>query len=107
LQHIREAHTSKVAGNFGVGKPVSNLQRYVYWPIMQEDVAQYIRGRILCCTNKHNNMKQCLYHPLPIPTRPWESISLDFVRGLPTTRKRHDYLFVVVDIQHNVHYHSL
>jgi hypothetical protein len=39
LQLIKEAHTSKVAGHFGVGKIVSNLQRYVYWPRMQEDVA--------------------------------------------------------------------
>jgi hypothetical protein len=60
LQLIREAHTSKVAGHFGVGKIVSNLQRYVYWPRMQEDVAQYIRGCILCCTSKPNNRKQGL-----------------------------------------------
>jgi hypothetical protein len=97
LQLIREAHTSKVAGHFGVGKIVSNLQRYVYWPRMQEDVAQFIRGCILCCTNKPSNRKQGLYHPLPVPTRPWDNISMDFVGGFPTTRKGHDYLFVVVD----------
>jgi len=28
LQLIREAHTSKVAGHFGVGNTVANLQRY-------------------------------------------------------------------------------
>jgi hypothetical protein len=26
-------------GEFGFGKIVSNLQRYVYWPIMQDNVA--------------------------------------------------------------------
>jgi hypothetical protein len=65
---------------------------------MQEYVALYIRGCILCCTNKSNNKKQSLYHPLPIPTRPWESISMDFLGGLPTMQKGHDYLFVVVDM---------
>jgi hypothetical protein len=49
------------------------------------------------CTNKPNNRKQGLYHPLPIPTQPWESISMDFVGGLAATRKGHDYLLVVVD----------
>ena len=76
---IREAHTSKVARDFGVGKIVANLQRYVYWPRMQEYVTRYIRGFILCCTNEPSNKKQGLYHPLPIPTRPWESISILFV----------------------------
>jgi hypothetical protein len=80
-----------------LGRQLSNLQRYVYWPKMQEDVARYIRGCILCCTSKPNNRKQGLYHPLHVPTQPWESISMDFLGGLPKTKKGHDYLFVVVD----------
>jgi hypothetical protein len=81
---------------------VSNLQSYVYWPKMQEVVARYIRGCILCCTNKPSNMKQVLYRPLPIPTQPWEIISIDFLGGLPTTRKGYDYLFMVVDRFNNM-----
>lgn len=84
---IREAHTSKVAGNFGVRETVANLQRYVYWPKMQEQVARFIRGCMLCCTRKPSNRKEGLYHPLPVPTRPWEIISMDFVGSLPTTRR--------------------
>jgi hypothetical protein len=64
---------------------------------MQEDVARYIRGCILYCTNKSSNRKHGLYHPLLVPTQPWKIISMDFVGGLPTTRKGHDYLFMVVD----------
>lgn len=64
---------------------------------MQEDVVWLIRGCIICCIGKPSNRKQGLYHPLPIPTRPWDSISMDFVGGLPTTRKGHDYLFVVAN----------
>jgi hypothetical protein len=52
---------------------------------------------MLCCTNKTSNMKQGLYHPLPIPTQTLEIISMDFVGGFPKTRKGHDYLFMVVD----------
>lgn len=82
LQRIREAHTSKVIGHFGVGKTVANLQMYVYWPKMQEQVARFIRGCMLCCINKPSNREQNLYHPLPIPTHPRESISMDFMGGL-------------------------
>jgi hypothetical protein len=54
---------------------------------MQEYVALYIRGCLLCCTSKPNNRKQGLYHPSHVPTQPWEIISMDFVGGLTTTMK--------------------
>jgi hypothetical protein len=51
----------------------------------------------LCATSKPSNRKLGLYTPLPVPSLPWESISMDFVGGLPMSRKGHDYLYVVVD----------
>jgi hypothetical protein len=94
---IREAHSSLIAGHFGVGKTVANLQRYCYWPKMNESVSRYVRGCSLCATSKPSNRKLGLYTPLPVPSRPWESISMDFVGGLPMSRRSHDYLYVVVD----------
>jgi len=57
LPLIREDHTSKVAGHFGVGKTMANLQKYVYWPTMQEQVASFKGGCMFCCTNKPSNGK--------------------------------------------------
>jgi hypothetical protein len=94
---IREAHSSLIAGHFGVGKTVANLQRFCYWPKMNESVLRYVWGCSLCATSKPSNQKLGLYTPLPVPSRPWESISMDFVGGFPMSRKGHDYLYVVVD----------
>ena len=80
-----------------MNKTLLNLRQYFFWPKMQDDVTKYCRGCKLCCTSKLSNRKMGLYLPLPVPARPWESISMDFLGGLPHSRRVHDYLFVVVD----------
>jgi len=94
---IREAHTSLISGHFGVSKAIAQLQRFYYWPRMNETVSRYINGCTLCATSKPSNRKLGLYTPLSIPSPPWESVSMDFVGGLLNSRKGYDYLYVVVD----------
>ena len=50
----------------------------------------------LChCQTEHQEAR--LYTPLPTPSRPWESISMDYMSGLPSTKHGNDCVFVVVD----------
>ena len=80
---MREAHSSLIAGHFGVSKTVAHLQRYFYWPRMVESFSHFIRGCSLCATRNPSNRKLGLYMPLQVPSRPLESVAMDFVGGLP------------------------
>jgi len=84
-------------GNFGVGKDMAHLWIFFYWPQMKEIVTKYVKGCVMCSTCKPTNRKLGLYSPLPVPSHQWESISMDFVGGLPMLKRGHDYLYVVVD----------
>jgi hypothetical protein len=94
---IREAHYSWMAGHFGVEKIVAILQKHFPWPKLRQDVKNYIRSCIACAIAKIAIEKQGLYTPLPTPERPWESISMDHMYGLSSTKQGNDYVFVVVD----------
>ncbi|KAL3577705.1 hypothetical protein D5086_019209 [Populus alba] len=47
--------------------------------------------------SKHRKQNTGLYTLLPLPTCPWQDVSIDFVLRLPRTAKKHDYIFMVVD----------
>jgi hypothetical protein len=77
---------------------IALLQCYCYLLRMYEIMSKYVNGCVMCATRKLSNIKLGLYMPLPIPSRPWESVFMDFVGGFPMSSKGHDYLYVVVDI---------
>ena len=70
----------------------------VYWRGVYRDVSDYVRSCVSCAQNKASHLTAAdLLHPLPIPARRWETISLDFVGPLPKTPSGHDFLLNVVD----------
>jgi hypothetical protein len=76
---------------------MAHLQRFFYWPQMKAIVTKYVNECVICSTCKPTNRKLGLYSPLHVPSHPRESISMDFVGGLPMSKGGHEYLYVVED----------
>ncbi|KAI1515318.1 rve multi-domain protein [Pyrenophora tritici-repentis] len=86
-QVIEQAHKSVCGGHSGKHELYSKLSRWYYWPRMTTDVAQYVRACLTCKRSKaYREGKHGLLHPLPIPSKYWSSISIDFITHLPPCR---------------------
>jgi len=65
---------------------------------MKKEIAAYVARCDTCCRVKAIHMKPAgLLQPLSIPEWKWEEVSMDFITGLPTTRKGNDSIWVIID----------
>uniref|UniRef100_A0A2N9J6D7 Integrase catalytic domain-containing protein n=1 Tax=Fagus sylvatica TaxID=28930 RepID=A0A2N9J6D7_FAGSY len=94
---VREAHGGGLMGHFGVKKTLDILHEHFFWPKMKKDVNRICGRCITCRKAKSKVLPHGLYTPLPVPSEPWVDISMDFVLGLPRTKRGRDSIFVVVD----------
>ncbi|XP_056691738.1 uncharacterized protein, partial [Spinacia oleracea] len=93
---VREAHGGGLAGHFGIAKTLKILREHFFWPKMLGDVTNIVNKCVTCHMAK-SSFKPGLYSPLPVPVRPWEDVSMDFIVALPRTQRGKDAIMVVVD----------
>jgi hypothetical protein len=97
LQVLQYCHDSPMAGHFGIHKTLELVSREYWWPQLRQFVEDYVRSCDVCCRSKiPRHRPYGLLQPLPIPSGPWKSISLDFITDLPLS-KNFDAILTVVD----------
>jgi hypothetical protein len=68
------------------------------WKGLKQDVMRHISECVTFQENKSEHaLPTGLLQPLPIPEQKWESISMDFITGLPKVQGK-NCIYVVVDI---------
>ena len=91
-------------GHFGVKKTEDVLVAHFFWPRMRRDVERYV-SRCTTCNKAKSRHGLCM--PLPVPSAPWEDISMDFVLELPRTKRGRDSIswLLIVFLKWHILYH--
>ena len=102
------AHTSRFACHPGINRTLSLLKRYFWWPTMTADTRAFVSACTVCARGKSSNQPPAgLLRPLPVPSRPWSHLALDFVTGLPLSQGNTVVLTVVDRFSKAVHFVAL
>jgi RNase H-like domain found in reverse transcriptase/Integrase zinc binding domain len=96
-QVLSQCHDALTSAHFGRTKTLNSIQRHFWWPGYRRDTTAYIKNCLSCARNKSAQHKPYgTLSPLPVPDRPWGSVSMDFITDLPMTKHKHDAILVVV-----------
>lgn len=94
---LKHHHDSLTSGHFGILKTTDLVTRRYWWPGLRKMIRTYVNSCDICQRAKTSRHKPYgLLKPLPIPERPWSSISLDFITDLPVSNG-YDCILVIVD----------
>jgi transposase InsO family protein len=95
---MHDAHDSIVAGHLEIDKTIASIRNRFTWDGRSKDIAEYIRSCDRYQRNKPTPSKPIgLLQPLEVPSRNWESMTMDFIMDLPKSKAGHDAILVVVD----------
>ena len=90
-----EHHSANLAGHLGRDKTIAAISKSCWWPTLAADVSEWCKLCTECQKNKSSNQAPAGYlRPLPVPSFPWESISMDLMTDLPVTADGHDAIVV-------------
>ena len=93
---LQTCHDDPLAGHFGVTKTLELLSRGFWWPRPWKCFKIFIKTHDACAHSKAAHHRPCgLLHPHPIPSRPWASISMDFITDLPRVCGHYTVLVIV------------
>jgi RNase H-like domain found in reverse transcriptase/Reverse transcriptase (RNA-dependent DNA polymerase)/Integrase zinc binding domain/Chromo (CHRromatin Organisation MOdifier) domain/Retroviral aspartyl protease len=94
---LQLCHDANLAGHYGQGKTLELVSRQFWWPKLRQFVISFVESCIVCSRSKSSHHRPFgLLKPLPVPDRPWGSISMDFIVQLPLS-DGFDAVLVVVD----------
>jgi transposase InsO family protein len=95
---MSEVHnTLTESAHGGHAKTYNRIASTYYWPKMSRDIKRYVSTCDICQKSKpRRHAPAGLLQPIPIPTLPFEVVSMDFIPELPLS-DGFDNILVIVD----------
>ena len=90
-------HDHPLAGHFGQNRTLELIRHENTWPGLRTFVKDYVQSCTSCTRAKTPHHRPYgLLKQLPIPEKPWNSISMDFIEQLPSSSS-FTAILVVID----------
>src|SRR6266481_1880825 len=97
LRVLQYSHDHLLSGHFGQTKTLYKVWRHYMWPGLPEFIKNYCKSCTTCSRAKPQRHRPYgLLKQLPVPERPWNSISMDFIEQLPLS-SGYTSILVIVD----------
>jgi hypothetical protein len=94
---IRECHDSPLGGHLGREKTIGLIAKYFVWTNLAKDVDTYVSTCDQCQRNKPSQQKTAgTLMPIPSPTEPGHTWTMDLITGLPPSAAGNDAIVVWV-----------
>ena len=94
---LKAMHDAPFVGQPWYIKNYRKITERFTWKGIKDDVLTHVRECMTCEKNKYEKTHQMgLLQTLPIVEKKWESVYMDFIRGLPKVLNK-DCIYVVVD----------
>ncbi|KAL0537057.1 hypothetical protein IC582_026025 [Cucumis melo] len=98
IELLTEAHSSPFTMHPRSTKMYQDLRSVYWWRNMKREVADFVSRCLVCQQVKAPRQRPAgLLQPLSVPGWKLESVSMDFITGLPMTLKGYTVIWVVVD----------
>ncbi len=98
MKLIADVHDSACeTGHAGFHKTYNKIATMFYWQKMSRDIKQYVSTCDICQKAKpRRHAPVGLLQPIPIPSQPFEVVTMDFIPELPIS-DGYDNILVIVD----------
>nr|AAV31171.1 Putative polyprotein, identical [Solanum tuberosum] len=95
---MEEAHSSRYSIHPGFTKMYRDLREVYWWNGMKKGIAEFVAKCPNCQQVKVEHQRLGgLAQRIELLELKWEMINMDFITGLPRSRRQHDSIWVIVD----------